>query len=40
VVTSLRSGDEGWAELEMQITENVTARVYVNARLVRYLREA
>jgi hypothetical protein len=40
VVKALRTAENGWAELVMQVTENARARVYVNAQCVRYLREA
>jgi hypothetical protein len=40
VVNALRTAENGWAELVMQVTEDARARVYVNAQRVRYVREA
>ncbi len=40
VARALGSRTDGWAELIMQITDQATARVFVNPSAVRYLREA
>lgn len=40
VAKTLRTAENGWAELVMQVTEDAKARVYVNAQCVRYVREA
>jgi hypothetical protein len=40
VAQALRTAENGWVELVMQVTEDARARVYVNARCVRYVREA